>query len=203
MQGLATFAAAAVMGWEEFGADEVLESLKASFGSAQDAILSDRAFAEMAAAASQTECWGRQLVRPQWQSTADKVRLLDATDYEVICQVRHVLAVLVESALPLRLAFRAGLQDPALQHIGQVRASNPRTRYYLDCADFISRRPPAEAWEEFVPLLVSICTMPARLETFQQDVTVLDPALDDVHGLGRRAAALLAPALPAAGKEGP
>ncbi|WP_326813438.1 hypothetical protein [Streptomyces sp. NBC_01763] len=199
-QGLATLAAAAVLGMEEFGADSVMESLQQSLGSEDDEALSAQAFTEMTAIAAQRELSGNRLADPSWMLTADRARRLRETDYSTICTVRHVLAVLVESALPLRLAYRACLQDPALQHIEQVRTANPRVHHYLDCAEYISRRSPADAWESFTSLLLSICTGPERLEAFQQDVTALDPALDEVHALGRHAAARLAPASAAASR---
>lgn len=198
--GLAMFAAAVVLGVQEFGADGVLEALRESFGSPGDGLVSAQAFAETEAITSEAECSGGQLVLPGGGLAADKERRLSETDYDTLCQVRHVLAVLAESALPLRLASRAGLQDPALQHIEQVRAANPRVRHYLDCADFISRRPPADAWKELIPLLISICTTPEKLDAFQKDVTALDPALDEVHALGRQAVARLAPASSTAGE---
>ncbi|MDO0917841.1 hypothetical protein QQM39_45785 [Streptomyces sp. DT2A-34] len=192
--GLATFAAAVVLGVQEFAADGVMEALGQSFGSPGNGLVSAQAFTEMEAIATQAECSGDQLVLPGGGLTADKARRLRETDYDTLCTVRHVLAVLVESSLPLRLASRARLQDPALRHIEQVRAGNPRVRHYLDCADFISRRPPADAWEELILLLISICTTPEKLEAFQGDVTALDPALDEIHALGQRAVARLAPA---------
>lgn len=201
--GLATFAATVVLGVQEFAADGVMEALRQSFGSPGDGLVSAQAFTEMDAIAAQAECSGDQLVLPDGGLTADEARRLGETDYDTLCTVRHVLAVLVESSLPLRLASRAGLQDPALRHIEQVRAGNPRVRHYLDCADSISRRPPADAWEKLIPLLISICITPAKLEAFQQDVTALDPALDEIHALGRRAMARLAPASPVAGEETP
>lgn len=199
-RGLATFAAAVVLGSDEVGADSVMESLRESFVSEEDELVSAEAFTEMAAIAAQNERVGGSLALPSWGLTADRARRLIEIDYDTICTFRNVLAVLVESALPLRLASRARLQDPALQHIERVRTKNPRLRHYLDCASFISRCPPADAWENFIPLLISICTIPERLEAFQQDVTALDPALDDVHSLGRRALGRLAPASSSAGE---
>ncbi|MFD5858745.1 hypothetical protein [Streptomyces chartreusis] len=191
--GLATFAAAVVLGVQEFGADSVMEALSESFGSPGDEFVSAQAFAEMEAIASQAERAGDRLVLPGEGLAADRARRLGETDYDTLCTVRHVLAVLVESALPMRLACRAGLQDPALRHVERVRAGNPRVRHYLDCADSVSRRPSADAWEGLIPLLISICTTPGELEAFRQDVTALDPALDEIHALGRRAMARLAP----------
>lgn len=198
--GLATFAAAAVLGEHEFGADMMVEALRESFGSQGHELLSAQAFAEMQAIASQAECSGKRTALPHGALAADKARQLGETDYDTLCTVRHVLAVLVEAAPALRLACRAGLPDPAVRHIEQVRASNPRVRHYLDCADSISRRSPADAWQGLIPLLISICTASEQLELFQRDVTSLDPALDDIHSVGRRALARLAPDVPASGQ---
>lgn len=198
-RGLATFAAAVVLGSDEVGADSVMESLRESFVSEEDELVSAEAFTEMAAIAAQNERVGGSLALPSWGLTADRARRLIEIDYDTICTFRNVLAVLVESALPLRLASRARLQDPALQHIERVRTKNPACATTLT-APLSSAAAPADAWENFIPLLISICTIPERLEAFQQDVTALDPALDDVHSLGRRALGRLAPASSSAGE---
>ncbi|MFJ8955211.1 hypothetical protein ACIRO1_34475 [Streptomyces sp. NPDC102381] len=201
VHGLATFAAATVLGVQEFGADSVVESLRESFGSPDSEFVASQAFAEMKALASQAECFGDQLALPGTGLTAERARRLAEVDYGALCTVRDVLAVLVEFALPLRLASLAGLQDPALRHIERVRAGNPRVHHYLDCADLISHRPPAETWEELIPLLISVCTSPEALESFQGDVTALDPALDEIHALLPRALARLTPDSSATRKE--
>ncbi|MFG2402633.1 hypothetical protein [Streptomyces lydicus] len=193
-RGLGVFAVATVLGAEEFGGDALIESLQDSYGSGEGALFSAQEFAEMTAAAVQNECLGDGWVLPTWGLTAARAGRLNEVDFGTLCTVRNVLAVLVQSSLPLRLASRAGLEDPALQHVERARAQSPRLRDYLDCAASVSRRPPAEAWKGFIPLLITICTEPGRLEAFQGDVTALDPALDDVQDLGRRALARLAPA---------
>ncbi|MFF5675542.1 hypothetical protein ACFY8S_36520 [Streptomyces hygroscopicus] len=202
-QGLATFAVAAVLGFEEIGADGLIEALRNSYESADDEVFSAAAFADMRDLAQEAERLGEDLFPrwTAWTSTAEKIRLMEEVDYSTICVVHDVLAVLVDSAPVLRLASRADLQDPALQHIKKVRARNQRTDYYLNCADAISRRPPAQAWKAFIPLLTEICANPTTLGLFQTDVSDLDPALDDMPELGRRAMDRLgagAPSVPSA-----
>jgi hypothetical protein len=86
----------------------------------------------------------------------------------------------------LAVAQLAGVQDPDVLHIEEIRRSNRRTDEYLWRAEAISRQPGERAWKGFTGLLLDICTAPRRLDKFQEDVTALDPALDDVLGLARR-----------------
>ncbi|MFE9967160.1 hypothetical protein [Streptomyces sp. NPDC005525] len=83
-QGLATFAAAAVLGLEEFGADSVMEALRQSLGSEDDEAVSAPAFAEMTAIASQRELSGDKLVGPRWMLTADRARQHRGPDHLAI-----------------------------------------------------------------------------------------------------------------------
>jgi hypothetical protein len=111
---------------------------------------------------------------------------MERVEYPVICTVRDVLALLVEASPALALARQAGIDNPDVLHIEAIRTSNRRTDEYLKRAEAISRRPGERAWKGFTGLLLDVCTSPRRLSTFQEDVTALDPALDDVPGLGRR-----------------
>ncbi|GGV02705.1 hypothetical protein GCM10010211_82520 [Streptomyces albospinus] len=202
--GLATFSVATVLGFEEFGADAIVEAVSKSFPELADGY-GEQVFAELRKAAREVE---REVEgdgespffrRPHWPSVQDRVQTMERVEYSTICTVRDVLAVLVEAAPALALARRTGVEDPDVRHVEAVRASNQRTDEYLKRAEAISCHPAARAWKEFTGLLLDVCTAPRRLSTFQQDVTALDPALDDVPGLGRRVLASGACACPAQG----
>ncbi len=185
--GLATIAVAIELGFDEFGADAIVEAVSKSFPDLADEY-GEQVFAELRKAAREVESNGESpfLRRPHWPSVQDRVQTMELVEYSTICTVRDVLAVLVEAAPTLALASRTGVEDPDIRHIETVRASNPRTDEYLKRAEAISRHPPARAWKGFTGFLLDVCTSPQRLSLFQEDVTALDPALDDVPGLGRR-----------------
>ncbi|MFC7841637.1 hypothetical protein [Streptomyces sp. NPDC057382] len=185
--GLATFAVATVLGFEHFGADAIVEAVSKSLPELADEY-GKQVFAHLSKAVREAEGDGQSpfLRRPRWPSLQDRVQRMEQVEYRVICTVRDVLALLVEASPALALARRAGLEDPDALHIEATRASNRRTDEYLRRAEAISRHPGDLAWKDFTGLLLNVCTTPRRLSTFQEDVTALDPALNDVPGLGRR-----------------
>lgn len=185
--GLATFAVATVLGFENVGADAIVEAVSKSLPELADEY-GKQVFAQLSKAVREAESDGESPFsrRPHWPSLQDRVQRMEQVEYRVICTVRDVLALLVEASPALALARRAGVEDPDVLHVEATRTSNRRTDEYLRRAEAISRHPGERAWKGFTGLLLDVCTTPRRLSTFQEDVTALDPALDDVPGLGRR-----------------
>lgn len=185
--GLATFAVAMVLGFENFGTDAVVEAVSQSLPELPDEY-GEQVFTQLSKAAQEAERHRENPFsrRSRWPSLQDRVQRMEHVDYREICAVRDVLALLVEASPALALARRTGVEDPAVLHIEATRASNQRTDEYLRRAEAISRHPGERAWKGFTGLLLNVCTAPRRLSTFPEDVTALDPALDDLSGLGRR-----------------
>ncbi|MEU2119504.1 hypothetical protein ABZ567_28530 [Streptomyces sp. NPDC016459] len=184
---LATIAVATVLGFEDFGADAVVEAVSQSLPELADEY-GDQVFAQLRSALQGAECdgaspWSR---RTRWPSLQDRIQKMEEVEYAQLCRIRDALTLLVEASPTLALARRAGVVDPAVRHIEAVRAVNRRTDEYLRRAENISSYPTERAWKDFTGLLLNVCISPRRLSTFQDDVTVLDPALNDVPGLGRR-----------------
>ncbi|MFC9398018.1 hypothetical protein ACFTWS_33360 [Streptomyces sp. NPDC057027] len=185
--GLATFAVATVLGFEDFGADAVVEAVRKSLPELADEY-GEQVFAQLSSALRGAEGdgaspWSR---RTRWPSLEDRVQRMERVEYAQLCRVRDALTLLVEASPALALARRAGVENSDVRHIEAVRALNRRTDEYLRRAEAVSRYPAERAWKGFTGLLLHVCSSPGRLSTFQQDVTVLDPALNDVPGLGRR-----------------
>ncbi|MER5738914.1 hypothetical protein ABT117_24970 [Streptomyces sp. NPDC002262] len=185
--GLATFAVAAVLGFEEFGADAVVEAIRKSMPELADEF-GEQVFAQLSSALREAEGDGADLWsrRTRWPSLEDRVQAMEQVEYAQLCRIRDALTLLVEASPALALARRAGVEDPDVRHIEAVRALNRRTDEYLRRAEGVSRSPAERAWKGFTGLLLHVCSSPGRLSTFQEDVTALDPALNDVPGLGRR-----------------
>jgi hypothetical protein len=185
--GLATFAVATVLGFENYGADAIVEAVSKSLPELADEY-GNQLFAQWSKAVRKAEGVSERPFsrQPRWPSLEDRVQRMERVEYPVICTVRDVLALLVEASPALALARQAGIDNPDVLHIEAIRTSNRRTDEYLKRAEAISRRPGERAWKGFTGLLLDVCTSPRRLSTFQEDVTALDPALDDVPGLGRR-----------------
>ncbi|MEU3760067.1 hypothetical protein [Streptomyces albogriseolus] len=182
--GLATYAVAIVLGFENFGADAIVEAASKSLVDEYE----QQVFVQVGKAVREAEANGENPFsrRPRWPSLQDRVQGMEQVEYPVICTVRDVLALLVEASPALASARRAGSEDPDVLHIEEARTSNRRTDEYLRRAEAISHHPGERAWKDFTGLLLNVCTAPQRLSTFQEDVTALDPALDDVLGLSRR-----------------
>lgn len=185
--GLATFAVAIVLGFENFGGDAVVEAVSKSLPEFADEF-GQQIFVQVSDHVRATEIEGERPFRrrPRWPSLQERIEGMELVEYPVICTVRDVLGLLVEAAPVLAVAQLAGVQDPDVLHIEEIRRSNRRTDEYLWRAEAISRQPGERAWKGFTGLLLDICTAPRRLDKFQEDVTALDPALDDVLGLARR-----------------
>lgn len=190
--GLATFAVATVLGFEDFGADAVVEAVRKSVPELADEY-GEQVFARLSSALREAESDGASLWsrRTRWPSLEDRVQRVEQVEYAQLCTIRDVLALLVEASPALALARRAGVEDPDIRHVEAVRALNRRTDEYLRRAEAVSRYPAERAWKGFTGLLLHVCSSPGRLSMFQEDVTVLDPALNDVPGLGRRVLARL------------
>ncbi|MFD8992720.1 hypothetical protein ACFVZ4_32330 [Streptomyces goshikiensis] len=184
---LATFAVATVLGFDTFGADAIVEAVSKSLPELADEH-GEQVFAQLQNAVREVEGDGKSPFshRPHWPSLQDRVQRMEQVEYSTICTVRNVLAVLVEASPTLALARIAGVEDPDVRHIEKVRTSNQRTDEYLRRAEAISRTPPERVWQGFTSLLLGVCTAPRRLSRFPEDVTALDPALDDLPALGRR-----------------
>ncbi|MEU3480840.1 hypothetical protein ACI2LO_32055 [Streptomyces sp. NPDC033754] len=185
--GLATFAVAAVLGFEDFGADAVAESVRKSLPELADEY-GEQIFAQLSSALQGAEGdgaspWSR---RTRWPSLQDRTQRMESVEYAKLCRIRDALALLVEASPALILARRAGVEDPVVRHVEVVRALNRRTDEYLRRAEDISSYPTERAWKDFTGLLLNVCISPRRLSTFQDDVAALDPALNDIPGLGRR-----------------
>ncbi|QEV30931.1 hypothetical protein CP977_00920 [Streptomyces cinereoruber] len=185
--GLATIAVATVLGFEVFGADAVVEAVNQSLPELTDEY-GDQVFAQLSSSLRGAEGhganpWSR---RARWPSLQDRIQRVEEVEYAQLCGIRDALALLVEASPALALARRAGVEDPAVRHVEAVRAANRRTDEYLRRAEDISRCPTERAWKDFTGLLLNVCISPRRLSTFQDDVTALDPALNDIPGLGRR-----------------
>jgi hypothetical protein len=192
--GLATFAVAMVLGFDDFGGDAIVEAVSKSLPELADeygAQVFDQWSKAVAAREAEADDEGPFPRRPRWPSLQERVQMMEHVGYEAICAVRNVLALLVEASPVLALARRAGVEDPDVLHVEAIRASNRRTDEYLRRAEAISRHPGERAWKGFTGLLLEVCISPRRLSTFQEDVTALDPALDDVPDLGRRVLATL------------
>ncbi|MFJ2099368.1 hypothetical protein ACIOHR_19555 [Streptomyces anulatus] len=185
--GLATFAVATVLGFENYGADAIVEAVSKSVPELADEY-GNQLFTQWSNAVRKAEGINESPFsrRPRWPFLEERVQKMERVEYPAICKVRDVLALLVEASPTLALARQAGIDDPDVLHIEAIRTSNRRTDEYLRRAEAISRRPGERAWKGFTGLLLDVCTSPRRLSTFQEDVTALDPALDDVPGLGRR-----------------
>lgn len=199
--GLATFAVAIVLGFEHFGVDAIVEAISKSLPEVADQY-GEQVFTQLSNAVREAESNGDIPFsrRPQWPSLQDRIERMEQVEYPVICTLRDVLALLVEATPALALARRAGVEDPDVLHIEVTRTSNRRTDEYLRRAEAISRQPRERAWKDITGLLLDICTTPRRLSTFQEDVTALDPALDDVPGLIRRV--LVSCGMPTVGSDG-
>ncbi|WP_158781138.1 hypothetical protein [Streptomyces sp. NRRL S-237] len=185
--GLATFAVAIVLGFEEFGADAVVEAVRKSLPELTDEY-GDEVFARLSSALRGAEgdsasLWSR---RTRWPSLQDRIQRMEQVEYAQLCRIRDALTLLVDASPALELARRAGVEDPDVRHVEAVRALNRRTDEYLRRAEAVSRYPAERAWKGFTGLLLHVCSSPGRLSAFQGDVTVLDPALNDIPGLGRR-----------------
>ncbi|MFE9139353.1 hypothetical protein [Streptomyces sp. NPDC007355] len=189
--GLATFAVATVLGFDDFGADAIVEAVRKSLPELADEY-GEQVFTTLGNALREAEGDGRSPFsrRTRWPSLQDRVQRMERVEYSEICSIRDVLALLVEASPALALARRAGVEDPNVRHIEAVRTLNRRTDEYLRRAEAISRYPAEQAWKGFTVLLLHVCSSPGRLRTFEGDVTILDPALNDVPGLSRRILAI-------------
>ncbi|MFE7448457.1 hypothetical protein [Streptomyces griseus] len=185
--GLATFAVATVLGFEDFGADAVVEAVRKSLPELADEY-GEQVFTQLSRALWEGEGDGASLWsrRTRWPSLEDRLQRMEQLEYAQLCRIRDVLALLVEASPALALARRTGVEDPDVRHIETVRALNQRTDEYLQRAETVSRYSAERAWKGFTGLLLHVCSSPRRLSTFQEDVSVLDPALNDISGLGRR-----------------
>ncbi|MCZ4120258.1 hypothetical protein [Streptomyces sp. H39-S7] len=182
-QALATFAVATVHGFENFGADAIVEAVSMSLPELADEY-GAQIFEQMSQTSREVESEGENPFsrRTRWPSLPVRIQSMERIEYPLICAVRDVLALFVEASPALIVARNEGIQDPDVRHIEAIRSSNRRTNDYLERAEAISRQPAERAWKDFTGLLLNACT-PPRLLTFQEDVTALDPALDDVPGL--------------------
>ncbi|MER6251903.1 hypothetical protein ABT224_11090 [Streptomyces sp. NPDC001584] len=142
--GLATFAVATVLGFENFGADAIVEAVSKSLPELADEY-GTQVFAQLRKAVREAEGDGESQFsrRPHWPSLQDRVRRMERVEYPVICTVRDVLALLVEASPVLAVARRAEAEDPEIRHIEAIRMSNRRTDEYLRRAEAISRQPAA------------------------------------------------------------